>query len=303
VPTEPAQPVQPLAVEPSGPPGSGPVGQPVVPEPPAAAAAVFGATLPAIVRYAGLLAGPGVERGIVGPAEADRIWERHLLNCAAVAGLIPARGLVADLGSGAGLPGIVLALLRPECDFVLIESMARRTAFLEECVTALGLTRVRVVRGRAEDLAGTIRADIVTARAVAPLARLAGWAVGLCRPGGTVLAIKGAGAAAEVSRDGSALRLLGVTDLAVLEVGGEDIDPPATVVRFRAPSRRSPAGAGSGAGGRGAAGRAPGDSRGGRRGSGPGGPEAGARSGPAGARSGRGGSRSGPPRGGGGRSG
>lgn len=192
------------------------------------------------VRYAGLLAGPGAERGIVGPAEAARIWDRHLLNCAAVASLVPTRCLLADLGSGAGLPGIVLALLRPECDVVLVESLARRAAFLDECVTALDLARVRVVRGRAEDLAGTIRADIVTARAVAPLSRLAGWAVGLCRPGGSVLAMKGAGAAAEVRRDGPALRRLGVTDVSVLEVGSEDIDPPATVVRFRAPVRRRP---------------------------------------------------------------
>jgi 16S rRNA (guanine527-N7)-methyltransferase len=242
-----------------------------VPEPPAAAAAVFGAALPAAVRYAALLAGPGVERGIVGPGEAARIWDRHLLNCAAVARLVPARCLLADLGSGAGLPGIVLALLRPECDVILVESLARRAAFLEECVTALSLDRVRVVRGRAEDLAGTIGADIVTARAVAPLARLAGWAVGLCRPGGTVLAIKGAAAAAEVRRDGPVLRRLGVTDLAVLEAGGEDIDPPATVVRFRASARRSPAGRGSGAPGPGAGGatasgsRAAGASRGGRR--------------------------------------
>jgi 16S rRNA (guanine527-N7)-methyltransferase len=241
---------------------------------PPGAAAVFGEALPAAIRYAGLLAGQGVERGIIGPSEAGRIWERHLLNCAAVADLVPARCLLADLGSGAGLPGIVLALLRPECDVLLVESMARRAAFLEECVTALGLARVRVIRGRAEDLAGTIRADIVTARAVAPLSRLAGWAVGLCRPGGTVLAMKGAGAAAEVHRDGPALRHLGVTDLAVLQVGSEDIDPPATVVTFRASARWFPAGPGPGAqgpgtGGSGTAGRpargAAGAGRGGRR--------------------------------------
>jgi 16S rRNA (guanine527-N7)-methyltransferase len=265
---------------------------PAVPEPPAAAAAVFGATLPAAVRYAALLAGPGVERGIVGPGEAPRIWDRHLLNCAAVARLVPARCLLADLGSGAGLPGIVLALLRPECDVVLVESLARRAAFLEECVTVLRLNRVRVVRGRAEDLAGTIGADIVTARAVAPLAQLAGWAVGLCRPGGTVLAIKGAGAAAEVRRDGPVLRRLGVTDLAVLEAGGHDIDPPATVVRFRASARRSPAGRGPGApgpgaGGAGATGRgAARASRGGRRSPGRAATRTGQRSGSDGSRSG-----------------
>jgi 16S rRNA (guanine527-N7)-methyltransferase len=222
---------------------------------------LLGAAVPAAERYAALLTGPGVERGLIGPAEAARIWERHILNCAAVAELVPARCLLADLGSGAGLPGIVLALLRPEAEVLLIEPLARRVAFLSECVADLGLARVRVVRGRAEELAGEVRADIVTARAVAPLARLAGWAVGLCRPGGTVLAIKGASAAAEVTESGSALRRLGVTDLAVLQVGSGNVDPPATVVRFMAP-HRPPRGAGraSRAGGR----------RAGRQGSGPG---------------------------------
>jgi 16S rRNA (guanine527-N7)-methyltransferase len=210
----------------------------VPPEPPDAAAALFGAALPAAVRYAGLLAGAGVERGIIGPAEAGRLWDRHLLNCAAVAELVPSRGVLADLGSGAGLPGIVLALLRPECDVLLVEPLARRAEFLAQCVTALALPRVRVIRGRAEDLAAEISADVVTARAVAPLGRLAGWAVGLCRPGGTVLAIKGAGAPDEVARAGPELSRLGATDLAVLQVGGDIVDPPATVVRFRAPLRR-----------------------------------------------------------------
>jgi 16S rRNA (guanine527-N7)-methyltransferase len=213
----------------------------MLPEPPPAAAALFGAALPAVVRYAGLLAGPGVERGLIGPAEAARIWERHLLNCAVVAELVPDRGVLADLGSGAGLPGIVLALLRPECDVLLVESMARRAAFLTECVAELGLPRVQVVRGRAEDLAREVSADIVSARAVAPLGKLAGWAVGLCRPGGTVLAIKGAGALDEVARAGPELSQLGVTDLEVLQVGSDKVDPPATVVRFRAPVRRQPA--------------------------------------------------------------
>jgi 16S rRNA (guanine527-N7)-methyltransferase len=209
-------------------------------EPPPAAAALFGPALPAVVRYAGLLAGPGVERGLIGPAEAARIWDRHLLNCAVVAELVPDRGVLADLGSGAGLPGIVLALLRPECDVLLVESMGRRAAFLTECVAELGLPRVQVVRGRAEDLSREISADIVTARAVAPLGKLAGWAVGLCRPGGTVLAIKGAGARDEVAQAGPELSELGVTDLEVLQVGGDEVDPPATVVRFRAPVRRPP---------------------------------------------------------------
>jgi 16S rRNA (guanine527-N7)-methyltransferase len=209
-------------------------------------AELFGDALPAAARYADLLIGPGVERGLVGPAEAARIWDRHILNCAAVADLVPARCTLIDLGSGAGLPGIVLSLLRPEADVTLVEPMARRVAFLLECVDSLGLARVRVVRGRAEDLAGQVSADLVTARAVAPLGKLAGWAVGLCRPGGTVLAIKGASARDEVAESRMVLRRLGVSDLAVLEVGGGKVDPPVTVVRFVAPVRQRKAAAGNG---------------------------------------------------------
>jgi 16S rRNA (guanine527-N7)-methyltransferase len=202
---------------------------------PAISQAIFGDAWPAAERYAELLTGPGVERGLVGPAEAGRIWDRHLLNCAVVAELVPDQCLLADLGSGAGLPGIVLALLRPGVDILLVEPMARRVAFLTECVEILGLPRVQAVRGRAEDLAGTISADIVTSRAVAPLGKLAGWALGLCRPGGTVLAIKGASAPDEVARSRVELRRLGVSDVAVLQVGSDMVDPPATVVRFAAP--------------------------------------------------------------------
>jgi 16S rRNA (guanine527-N7)-methyltransferase len=238
--------------------------------PPVSARAVLGDQLPAAERYAALLAGPGVERGLIGPAEAARIWDRHILNCAVVAELVPDRCLLADLGSGAGLPGIVLALLRPQAEVVLIESLARRVAFLDECVTELGLTHVRILRGRAEDLAGEVRADIVTARAVAPLARLAGWAIGLCRPGGTVLAIKGANAAAELAAAGADLRRLGATGPAVLQVGSGIVDPPATVVRFAAPRpSRAAARRGSRPGSRGQKGRgsgagAPGFRSGGR---------------------------------------
>jgi 16S rRNA (guanine527-N7)-methyltransferase len=206
--------------------------------PPPGAAELFGTALPLAERYVELLIGPGVERGLIGPAEAGRIWDRHIMNCAALAELVPARCTLADLGSGAGLPGIVLAMLRPGADVTLIEPMARRVAFLTECVTALELDRVRVLRGRAEDLAGEISADIVTARAVAPLGRLAGWAVGICRPGGTVLAVKGAGAQDEVAESAVLLRRLGITDVTVLQVGSDKVDQPATVVKFTAPRRQ-----------------------------------------------------------------
>ena len=159
--------------------------------PPPVAADVFGDALGKAADFAALLATQGVTRGLIGPREASRLWERHLLNCAVVAELLPAQGQLVDIGSGAGLPGIVLAMLRPGMDVVLLEPMLRRTSFLDECVTALDLPNVTVTRARAQELAGSIRADVVTARAVAPLDRLAGWASGLLRPGGMILAIKG----------------------------------------------------------------------------------------------------------------
>lgn len=180
--------------------------RPLAPDPPPSAAEVFGPALGLAGRYAALLAGPGVERGLLGPAEAARLWERHLLNCAAVAELVPPGSSLVDLGSGAGLPGIVLAMLLPDVTVTLLEPMARRAAFLTECVQLLGLGNAEVLRGRAEELAGQLAADVVTARAVAPMYKLAGLASGLAKPGGLVLAIKGAGAAAELSRAQPELR-------------------------------------------------------------------------------------------------
>jgi 16S rRNA (guanine527-N7)-methyltransferase len=180
-------------------------------------------------RYAAWLAGAGVERGLLGPREADRLWDRHLLNCAVVGVLLAPGDRVVDVGSGAGLPGIPLALARPDCTVVLLEPLARRAAFLDEVVADLGLApRVTVVRGRAEDHAGTY--DVVTARAVAPLERLAGWCLPLLRPGGRLLAIKGARAAAEVAA-APALRAR------VEQVGAGIVDPPTTVVTMTRPNR------------------------------------------------------------------
>ena len=202
------------------------------------ALAVFGAALPQAEHYARLLCGPGVERGLLGPGEAPRIWPRHLVNCAVIAELVPpATAALADLGSGAGLPGIVLAMVLPGVTVTLIEPMARRAAFLAECVTALGLPNAEVSRGRAEDLAGQIGADVVVARAVAPLERLAGLAAGLARPGGLVLAVKGAGAAAELDRARPVLRRLGARDAGLARAGEGRVEPAATVVRFRTAAR------------------------------------------------------------------
>jgi 16S rRNA (guanine527-N7)-methyltransferase len=209
-----------------------PLWRAAAPDPPDEARAVFGVSLPLAEDYVGLLAGAGVAQGLLGPHEVPRLWGRHVLNCAAVAELVPHPATLVDLGSGAGLPGIVLALLLPDVKVILLERMERRAAFLQECVRLLGLPNAEVRCSRAEDLAGKIAADVVTARAVAPMERLAGLALGLVRPGGLVLAIKGAGADEEVARARRTLRRLGVGDVTVLRAGGGKVDRAATVVRL-----------------------------------------------------------------------
>ena len=201
---------------------------------PQAARKVFGDAAAKAERYAELLAGPGVERGLIGPNEVPWLWERHLLNSASVAGLVPGRCSLVDLGSGAGLPGIVLALLLPDSHVTLLEPALRRTIFLEECVAELGLGNARVWRARAEQAAGALAVDVVTARAVAPLDQLAALALGLLKPGGIELAVKGAKAEAEIEAAGEALRRLGVREVEVLVAGGGKVDPAATVVRLTA---------------------------------------------------------------------
>jgi 16S rRNA (guanine527-N7)-methyltransferase len=204
----------------------------LAPPMPEVAGAIFGRAAPKAERYAQLLAGPAVDRGLIGPNEIPRVWERHLLNCAVVADLVPSPCSLVDLGSGAGLPGIVLALLLPDAEITLLEPMARRAGFLAECVSELSLDNARVQRARAEELSGTLMVDVVTARAVAPLGRLAVLAVGLLRPGGIVLAIKGAKAAQEAQAARDALTRLGVQQVEVLRAGRGKVDPAATVVRL-----------------------------------------------------------------------
>ena len=199
---------------------------------PAEAASVFGGSLDQARRYVELLATDGVTRGLIGPRETGRLWDRHLLNCAAVAELVPEQGELVDIGSGAGLPGVVLAMLRPGLSVVLLEPLLRRSVFLEECVAELGLGNATVVRARAEDKAAAhVRADIATARAVAPLDRLVGWAAGLLRPGGQLLAIKGQTAAEEVAAAQPVLSRLGVQSAEVLQAGHGRVVSATTVVR------------------------------------------------------------------------
>ncbi|HUB22608.1 MAG TPA: 16S rRNA (guanine(527)-N(7))-methyltransferase RsmG [Streptosporangiaceae bacterium] len=198
---------------------------------PAGAAGVFGPALPVAVTYAGILATRGVERGLLGPREVPRLWDRHLLNCAVVAELIdPRPDTLLDLGSGAGLPGLVLAMVLPGTAVTLLEPMERRCRFLAECVAELGLANVSVLRGRAEDV--TMSTDVVTARAVAPLPRLAELAMGLVRPGGMVLAIKGRNAAEELKAAGPVLRRIGAREARVVRAGQGKVVPATTVVRF-----------------------------------------------------------------------
>jgi 16S rRNA (guanine527-N7)-methyltransferase len=196
------------------------------------AAEVFGAALDQARRYAELLATDGVTRGLIGPRETGRLWDRHLLNCAVVSELLPERGVLVDIGSGAGLPGVVLAMLRPSLQVILLEPLLRRSVFLEECVAELGLSNATVLRARAEDKAAAhIEADVATARAVAPLDRLAGWAVRLLRPGGELLAIKGQSADEEIAAAQPVLSRLGVRSAEVLQAGHGRVVMATTVVR------------------------------------------------------------------------
>jgi 16S rRNA (guanine527-N7)-methyltransferase len=200
---------------------------------PEGAATLFGAELDRAVAYAGILATRGTEWGVIGPREVPRLWDRHLMNCAVVAELIdPRSGTLADIGSGAGLPGVVLALLLPSVQVTLIEPLERRARFLTECVSELELTNASVLRGRAEDVTGQVAANVVTARAVAPLDRLAPLAVGLARKRGMILAIKGSGAAEELEQARPVLRRIGARSAEVLRVGHGKVSPATTVVRF-----------------------------------------------------------------------
>lgn len=188
--------------------------------------------------YAEFLAGAGVERGLLGPREVPRLWDRHLLNCAVVAPLVPADAHVIDVGSGAGLPGLVWAIVRPDISLTCLESLQRRATYLEEAVSALELAgRVQIVRARAEDVVrgraseGSLRGDVVTARAVAPLDKLAGWTVPLLKPGGDLLALKGQSAAEEVDAARPVLARLGIDTVEIVQCGEGVVDPPTTVVR------------------------------------------------------------------------
>src|SRR5215213_9884443 len=202
---------------------------------PRAADALFGESSARAQRYAEILAGAGVERGLIGPREVDRLWDRHILNSVAVAELLESEDRVADIGSGAGLPGIPLALARPDLQLTLIEPLLRRSEFLREVADELGID-VTIVRGRAEEVSVRERVgemDAVVSRAVASLDKLAKWSLPLVRPDGRMLAMKGERAEEEIRDHRRVMASLGAVDVRVMRCGADYLDPPATAVVAR----------------------------------------------------------------------
>lgn len=198
----------------------------------AAAEKIFGDRLGLAERYVEHLATSGMERGLLGPREVPRLWSRHVLNCAVVAELIAQGASVADVGSGAGLPGLTLALARRDLQLTLIEPLERRVIWLNEVVQDLGLDNVAVLRMRAEQAVGQVAADVVTARAVSALKNLAGLTIPLLDGHGEVLAIKGRSASEEIDKAAKTIRKLGGTATSVVTVGEGLLEEPTTVVRI-----------------------------------------------------------------------
>ena len=182
-------------------------------------------------RFTAILSDSGVSHGLIGPREVPRLWERHVLNCAVIHPAIAADQMVIDVGSGAGLPGLALAIARPDLDLHLIEPMLRRTNWLSMAVAELELTNVTVHRGRADQFWGTLSAPVVTARAVARLSELATWCLPLLLPGGAMLALKGSSVAQELEDDRTVLRRLGAVEEVIERFGSGVVDPETTVLR------------------------------------------------------------------------
>ncbi|GGL39932.1 16S rRNA (guanine(527)-N(7))-methyltransferase RsmG [Phycicoccus endophyticus] len=202
---------------------------------PSGAAAVFGDRLGLAERFVATLADTGVTHGLIGPREVPRLWERHVLNCAVIADAFPAGARVVDVGSGAGLPGVALAIARPDLEVHLVEPMLRRTTWLEQLVTELELLDVTVHRGRAEEVGPQLCSAWVTARAVARLGTLARWCLPLLEPGGTVVAMKGRSAREELAADHEALTALGLGTAVVTEHGLGVLPEPVLTVDLTFP--------------------------------------------------------------------
>jgi 16S rRNA (guanine527-N7)-methyltransferase len=197
---------------------------------PAAAVAIFGDQIDQARSFAQTLAGDSDELGLLGPRELDKLWSRHILNSAVVAELVSPGDKVADVGSGAGLPGIPMAIARPGAEFVLIEPMERRSSWMLEVVEHLGLKNVRVLRSRAEDVTEQ-DFDIVTARAVAALDKLLKMCVPLLKPGGALIALKGSKAAEEIANSKKLEKKLGISSFEILVCGEKFLPEPTSVVK------------------------------------------------------------------------
>ena len=213
-------------------PASGAGSRDAVEHEPPAAAVLFGERIELARRFTADLAAQGEERGLIGPLELPRLWSRHILNCAIVAPLLRP-GRVGDIGSGAGLPGIVLAIARPDVSFVLIEPMERRVAWLAEQVESLGLKNVEIIRARAEDVRPDIALDQITARAVSAFRKLIPLTTPLLRDGGELVLMKGAGAGSEVDAAAKEIRRYKVHDVEVLTLGEGVLDDITRVIRAR----------------------------------------------------------------------
>ena len=192
----------------------------------------FGDRLALAERYVEHLATSGTERGLIGPREIPRLWGRHVLNCAVIESEIAQGSHVADVGSGAGLPGLCLAIARPDLELTLIEPLERRVIWLQEVVDDLGLDNVTIMRTRAEQAVGLVKADVVTARAVSALSNLAGLTIPLLDGEGEVVAIKGRSAADEIEKATKVIRKLGGIQTSVVTVGQDLLEEPTTVVRI-----------------------------------------------------------------------
>ena len=213
--------------------------EPAIEPVPSAAAELFGDRLPRAQAYVDLLCDEGIEWGLMGPREGARIWTRHVAHCALLAELVPHGASVIDVGTGAGLPGVPLAILRPDLHVTLLEPLARRVRFLELAATRLELVNTTVVQAKAHT-AATPACDVATARAVAPLGRLAAWTVPLLRTGGVLLAIRGASAAAEVADAEMEITQAGAAHASVVTVTHQGLDP-LVVVRATRVSRETAA--------------------------------------------------------------
>jgi len=204
------------------------------PATPAVAAQVFGDRLELAERFVAILADTGISHGLIGPRETPRLWDRHVLNCAVVQEAIPRvdqQQQVIDVGSGAGLPGLALAIARPDLHLQLVEPLARRTGWLTGTVAQLGLTNVTVHTARAEAMWDHLHAPWVTARAVSRIVQLAEWTLPLLDSGGSLLALKGSRAATELDESHTALARLGVIDSGVGEFGASVLDEPTVILR------------------------------------------------------------------------